>query len=274
MDESSTLFGRFYEAIIHIMKGLSNNWDIHEQVKEDSDPIGFSTEEFGNFYFGEIGTFKVACWISDEPGTDKIKKVLQYFKTTKCVVSVGLAAAFDSACKRGDIIISDCIDGVKTVETDYRSKSKPKKCLFCPEETRFTPVSRDLTSIFNSEWDGIMCTKQRQRKSKVMVGTVMASQHENFEEFCKMDLSHNQKTYLGVVPGGVSLLEAVNESSEQDANESNKHIITIHGVMMYPNELENFICAFKWLPTAANSVAQFLKFKLENTSKSYPLFSG
>ena len=258
------------------MKGLSDNWDIHEQVNNCSDPIGFSVEDSGDFFFGEIGTFKVACWTNFRVRTDKIKEVLQHFTNAKCVVSIGVAAAFDNALKRGDIIVSNCIDGVKTVETDNSSKSKTKKCLFHPEETRFTPVSRDLTSIFNSDWDGIMCTKQRQRKSKVMVGTVMALHYYIFRRYYNLlDLSRNPKTYLGVVPGGVCLLEAVNECSKQDTTDCNKlnnNIILIHGVVAYPNETG--IHLFKWVPTAANSVAQFLKFKLENTSKSHPLFSG
>ena len=265
--------GRIYKAIVDIMEGLSDNWDMHEQVNNGADPIGFSVDECGDFFFGEIGRFKVACWTKMPAIAHKIKEVLQHFTNAKCVLSIGVAAAFDSALKRGDIIVSDCIDGVKTVEP---GKSKTNKCLFHPEETRFTPVSRDLTSIFDSDWNGIMCTQQRQRKSKVLVGTVMAMHYHNFiRYFDVLDLSCNPKTYLGIVPGGLCLLEAVNECSEQDTTDCNKlhnNIITIHGVIGYPTEIGTY--RFKWLPTAANSVAQYLKFKLENTPKSHPLFSG
>ena len=267
LDESTPLFERFFEALLQTMKGLSQKWDLPEQIKEDAGPIEFLIKGFGRFFFGEIGNFKVALWVTnafDGLITSEIEKGLTHFPNTKCVVSVGLAFAFDSTCKRGDIIISDCIDGVKTVEYRRDRRGTPKLS-FCPDETRFTPVPKDLNSLFNEDWKGIICTKQRQRKSKVKTGTIMALSHENFRQCDTFDLSRNKKTYLGAVPGGISLLEAAKGCS--------KEVITINGVILYAQELR-YIRTFKWLPTAAESVAQYLTSMLEKSSLSHPFFSG
>ena len=252
-------------AILNVMKGPSQNWDIDEQIKNGSDPIQFVDANVATrFCFGEIDSFKVAlCSIEYDFEVKKtiIKETLQYFTNAKCVVSVGYVFTFDSTCKYGDIIVSDCIDGVKGVKPDNETKYS-----FHPDETRFTPVLRSLNSIFDGNWEGIVCTKQRYRKAKVVTGTIMVISRRNgmlLRDICLFD---NQEAYQGVVLGGVSLLEVAKECSIP--------VIMIHGVILYSKEIAQDIIPQKWIPTAAESVAQYLKFKFKKTSLSHPFFSG
>ena len=260
----------FIVAILNIMESTSPDWDVEEQIKEQSKPLHFFVKKVGTFYFGEICGVKVALW--DEYfdlDSDGAKKGLQCFTAAKCVIYTGFALAFEKICKRGDIIVSDCIDGVQTINNDEDKKKDAIKCSFYPDDTRFTPVSSTLSSIFSKDWSGILCTQQRQRKSKVVKGTIMATTDDTLEELFDDDvISQLQKenTHYGLVFGGVSLLKAVKECE--------KKVIFIHGVGFFVSEMIHNRIKQNWIPTVAESLANYIKFRLEKTVHSHSFFSG
>ena len=262
----------FNVAILNIMESISPDWDVEDQDKKHSKPLKFSVKSIGTFFFGEICGLKVALW--DEGGhdlsSDGVKDVLQYFSAAKCVVYTGFAYVFEKTFKRGDIIISDCIDGVLKVNVKRKNEDAIKKCSFYPDDTRFTPVSSTLSSIFTDHnWSGILCTKQRQRKSKVVNGTIMATSTDALNELGNDDVLNQlqkQSTHCGLVAGGASLLKAVKECE--------KEVIFIHGVGLSVSEIMHGNVRQNWFPTVAESLACYIKFTLEETVPLHSYFSG
>ena len=264
----------FNVAILNIMESISPDWDVEDQDKMHSKPLKFSVKSVGTFFFGEICGLKVALWDEDnhDLSSGGVKDVLQCFSAAKCVVYTGIAFVFEKTFKRGDIIISDCIDGVLKVNVECKNNDAIKKCSFYPDDTRFTPVSSTLSSIFTDhDWSGILCTEQRQRKSKVVNGTIMATSSDTFIELINDDDVLNQlqkqSTHCGLVIGGASLLKAVKECE--------KEVIFVHGVGIFVGEIihGNYIRQ-NWFPTVAESLASYIKFTLEKMVHLHSYFSG
>ena len=263
----------FIIAVLNIMESISSDWGLEDQDKEQSKPLKFSVKSKGAFIFGEICGLKVALWddLENELNSDGIKEVLQCFSAAKCVVYTGFAVAFENTCKRGDIIVSDCIDGVQTVSTEDKIKDVVK-CSFYPDDTRFTPVPKTLKSVFNNDWKGILCTEQRQRKSKVIKGTIMATTRDIVNTLADDDnvmiFDQLQKRYIhcGLSLGGTPLLKAVKECE--------KEVIFVCGVAYYVSEIIHDKIKEHWFPTVAESLCSYIKFTLEKTVHSHSYFSG
>ena len=262
----------FITVVLNIMESISPDWGVEDQAKEQSKPLEFFVKEVGTFFFGEICGLKVALW--DEHDHDlpsnKIKEVLQCFSATKCVVYTGFALAFsDKTCQRGDIIVSDYIDGVQTVKTEDKTEDAVK-CSFYPDDTRFTPVPINLRNVFNGEgWKGILCTQQRQRNSKVVEGTMMAITSDvlgTLDDEDVLDELQKRNTHYGLSIGGATLLKAVKECG--------KEVIFVHGVGYFVSEIIHGSIRRNWSPTVAKSLADFIKFRLKETVHSHSYFSG
>ncbi len=259
----------FVTVMLNIMERTSPDWDVEDQVKELSKPFQFLVDDVGTFYFGEICGLKVALWDEDDNDLDpdEVKNVLQCFTIAKCVIYTGFSLAFEKTCNRGDILISDCIDGVQTVHTEDKTKDAVK-CSFYPDDTRFTPVSSTLSSIFNSDWSGILCTEQRQRKSKVVKGTIMATTSDVLDTLTDddnmLDQLQKRNTHCGLAIGGATLLKAVKECE--------KEVIFIQGVGFFVSEILHGNVRQNWFPTVAESLANYIKFSLEKVPSHY--FSG
>ena len=260
----------FDTVVLNIMESISPDWGVEDQDKEQSKPLKFSVRSVGTFFFGEICGSRVALWDEDDNdlNSDGIKEVLQCFSAAKCVVYMGFALAFKKTCKRGDIIVSDCIDGVQTVHTEDKTENAVK-CSFYPDDTRFTPVPNTLGSVFNDDWSGILCTEQRQRKSKVVKGTMMATTSDVLDTLTDEDMLgqlQKRNTHCGLSIGGATLLKAVKECE--------KEIIFVHGVGLFVSEIIHGNIRQNWFPTVAESVASYIKFRLEKTVHSHSYFSG
>ena len=256
--------------LINKMESILSGWGLEDQNKEQSKPLKFSVRNIGTFIFGEICGLKIALWDEDDDlNSDGIKEVLQCFSAAKCVVHTGYAVAFEKTCKRGDIIVSDCIDGVQTLNTDRDKNEDVVKYSFYPDDTRFTPVPKALKGVFNNDWEGILCTEQRQRKSKVVKGTIMATTRDILEaiEFKDnmmiFDQLQKQKIHCGFSLGSMTLLQAVKECE--------KEVIFVCGVAYYVSEFIHDNFKDQWFPTVTESLASYIKFTLE---KSASYFSG
>jgi hypothetical protein len=248
----------FVQALLNIFESISPNRDVKDQVKLQSNSLTFSIKDAGMFFFGKIRRSNVALWLEDDLPLDKVKEVLQSFSAAEFIVNTGFAVAFKKTCKRGDIIVSGRIDGVRTIIKEDKTE-KVVKCSFCPDDTRFTPVPSTLSSIFDRDWGGILCTEQRQRKSMVEKGTVMATTSNVLETLFSdediLDQLQKQDTHDGFVLGGATLLKAVKECG--------KKIIFVHGVGFIASELIHGHIRQDWSPTVAESLANYIKFKLE-----------
>ena len=260
----------FNTVVLNIMESISSDWGVEDQDKEQSKPLEFFVRNIGAFFFGEICGLKIAFWDEDDNdlSSDEIKEVLQCFSAAKCVVYTGFALAFEKTCKRGDIIVSDCIDGVQTVNTEDKIEDAVK-CSFYPDDTRFTPVSKTLKSVFNDDWSGILCTEQRQRKSKVVKGTIMATTSDVLETLADenmLDQLQKRNTHCGLSIGGATLLKAVKECE--------KEVIFVCGVGFFVSEIIHGNIRQNWFPTVAESLANYIKFRLEKTAHSHSYFSG
>ena len=260
----------FNTVVLNIMESISSDWGVEDQDKEQSKHLEFFVRNIGAFFFGEICGLKVAFWDEDDNdlSSDEIKEVLQCFSAAKCVVCTGFALAFEKTCKRGDIIVSDCIDGVQTVNTEDKIEDAVK-CSFYPDDTRFTPVSKTLKNIFNDDWSGILCTEQRQRKSKVVKGTIMATTSDVLETLADenmLDQLQKRNTHCGLSIGGATLLKAVKECE--------KEVIFVCGVGFFVSEIIHGNIRQNWFPTVAESLANYIKFRLEKTAHSHSYFSG
>ena len=263
----------FNTVVLNIMESISRDWGVEDQDKEQSKPLKFSVRNTGVFFFGEICGLKVALWDEDDNNLkpDRIKEVLQCFSAAKCVVYTGFALAFEKTCnlKRGDIIVSDCIDGVQTLDTDDKIEDVVKYS-FYPDDTRFTPVPKTLKSVFNDDdWSGILCTEQRQRKSKVVKGTIMATTYDILEILADenmLDQLQKRNKHYGLSIGGATLLKA--------AKECEKEVIFVCGVGFFVSEIIHGNIRQNWFPTVAESLANYIKFRLEKTVHSHSYFSG
>ena len=255
-------------AMLNIMDSISPDWGVEDQ-DEQSKPLKFSVKSIGTFCFGEICGLKVGLWDKDDNDlkSDEIKEVLQCFSATKCIVYMGFALAFNNkTCKRGDVIVSDCIDGVETINTDDKIEDAVK-CSFYPDDTRLIQVPKTLRDVFNKDWRGILCTEQRQRKSKVVKGTMMTTQWYVFNDENMLDQLQKWNTYRGLSIEGVPLLKAVKECE--------KEVIFIHGVAFFASEkIHGNSIGRNWYPTVAESLADYIKFRLKKTVHSHSYFSG
>ena len=261
-----TSYEDFNTVVLNTMESISSDWGVEVQDKEQTKPLEFFVGNIGTFFFGEICGLKVAFWDEDNDlSSDKIKEVLQCFSAAKYVVCMGYALALEKTCKHGDIIVSDCIDGVQTVNKEDKIEDAVK-CSFYPDDTRFTPVSKTLKSVFNDDWSGILCTEQRQRKSKVVKGTIMATTRDILETLADenmFDQLQKRNTHCGVTIGGATLLKAVKECE--------KEVIFVCGIRFFVGESS---IRQNWFPTVAESLANYIKFRLENTAHSHSCFSG
>ena len=261
-----------WSAICESMQGpkLEN---VEENVSKQNQPLCFALNADTNLVMGEFGGYSAALIETDDECSE-LEETLVCLTSAKCIISIGTVIAFNRKNhKLCDVVVSDCIDGILKVDRSDATKT----IKFGQHDTRFTPVSRTLTSIFKQDntlsWEGFECTKQRGRKSKVYRGTIMSMPYDVFWRCCKdkvLELPSNESTYIGVESNGAPILQIINRM--EDGRKID--VILIEGVRCYVNDYRHDKNIWKWQTTACMAATSYAKYKLEHSSESKKYFSG
>lgn len=270
-----TAFEDEWQAICETMEGpkLEN---VEQNIIKQNHPLQYKLNDDINIVLGEFGGCSAVLIETSLDECSALEGALAHLTSAKCIISLGTIFALDKTnYKLGDVVVSECIDGILTINTSDSVITKVIK--FEQDDTRYTPVSKSLTRIFKSDsndtWKEFDCTKQRGRKSKVYDGTIMSMPVDKFWTCCMekvLELPDIESTYLGVEVSGTSILQMISRLEDKRKID----VILIRGITCYVSDFRHGKNIWKWQTTACMAAASYAKHKLEQSSESRKYFSG